>query len=211
MLRQSARIRCRTVHNSRLQGRTGSALSPPPPRQQQRLRHCPESNIRFGSNAHCTPLPAAAHHRRRFACVCSAAPATMADELGLPKSNLQKGIKDNLPADMRIAGDATDLIVQACNQFVHLVSTQANDIRWGRQRSLLKLCLHACLYACQARRQGAAGTSQQCSSPSHPPLQAASARSGAPSARSTWSARWRSSSLGRSTWTQCGRVRGGWR
>lgn len=48
----------------------------------------------------------------------------MADDVGLPKSSLQKAIKDLLPGEMRIAGDASDLLVQCCNQFVHLVSTQ---------------------------------------------------------------------------------------
>lgn len=47
------------------------------------------------------------------------------DDVGLPKSSLQKAIKDALPANMRIAGDASELLVQACNQFVHLISTQA--------------------------------------------------------------------------------------
>ena len=80
----------------------------------------------------------------------------MADELGLPKSSLQKAIKDALPGSMRIAGDASELLVQACNQFVHLISTQA---RWavqgaGRQA---RHCASASLHrraACSSARLG---------------------------------------------------------
>ena len=61
----------------------------------------------------------------------------MADDVGLPKSSLQKAIKDLLPGDMRIAGDATDLLVQCCNQFVHLVSTQANVVSEREKRSTI--------------------------------------------------------------------------
>lgn len=61
----------------------------------------------------------------------------MADDVGLPKSTLQKSIKDLLPKDMRIAGDASDLLVQCCNQFVHLISTQANDISEREKRSTI--------------------------------------------------------------------------
>ena len=62
----------------------------------------------------------------------------MADDgVGLPKSSFQKHIKELLPQDMRIAGDATDLVLQCCNQFVHLVSTQANDISEREKRSTI--------------------------------------------------------------------------
>eukprot|EP00887_Chlorella_sp_A99_P002587 scaffold6.g2587.t1 len=49
----------------------------------------------------------------------------MEDELGLPKATMQKSIKGLLPKDMRVAGDAVDLITKCCNEFVQLVSTQA--------------------------------------------------------------------------------------
>ncbi|GAB4820817.1 hypothetical protein N2152v2_007863 [Parachlorella kessleri] len=63
----------------------------------------------------------------------------MADdsEVSLPKSTLQKTIKDLLPADMRVAGDAVDLLVQCCNEFVHLVSTQANEVSEHEKRSTI--------------------------------------------------------------------------
>ena len=59
------------------------------------------------------------------------------DDLGLARSTLQKAIKDMLPQDLRIAGDASDLLVQCCNQFVHLISTQANDISEREKRSTI--------------------------------------------------------------------------
>jgi histone H3/H4 len=61
----------------------------------------------------------------------------MADDVGLPKSTLQKSIKDLVPKDMRIASEASDLLVQCCNQFVHLLSTQANDISEREKRSTI--------------------------------------------------------------------------
>ncbi|KAL4443785.1 hypothetical protein ABPG75_011522 [Micractinium tetrahymenae] len=61
----------------------------------------------------------------------------MADDVGLPKSSLQKAIKDLLPGEMRITGDASDLLVQCCNQFVHLVSTQANSVSEREKRSTI--------------------------------------------------------------------------
>ncbi|EFN58286.1 hypothetical protein CHLNCDRAFT_14485, partial [Chlorella variabilis] len=59
------------------------------------------------------------------------------DDVGLPRTTVQKSIKELMPKEMRIAGDASELLVQCCNQFVHLVSTQANDISEREKRSTI--------------------------------------------------------------------------
>lgn len=61
----------------------------------------------------------------------------MQDDVGLPRTTVQKSIKELMPKEMRIAGDASELLVQCCNQFVHLVSTQANDISEREKRSTI--------------------------------------------------------------------------
>lgn len=52
----------------------------------------------------------------------------MDDDVSLPKSTLSKAIRDAVPSGMRVSGDAVDLILSCCNEFVHLLSTQANEI-----------------------------------------------------------------------------------
>ncbi|PSC71651.1 Dr1-like protein [Micractinium conductrix] len=59
------------------------------------------------------------------------------DDLGLPRSGLQKAAKALVPGDMRIAGDAQELLVHACNAFVHVLSTQANAISEREKRSTI--------------------------------------------------------------------------
>lgn len=55
----------------------------------------------------------------------------------LPKSTLQKYIKDALPEGTKIAGEALDLVVQCCNEFVLLLTTQANMIsEQGKKNSI---------------------------------------------------------------------------
>ena len=62
--------------------------------------------------------------------------ATM-DDVGLPKASVVKAIKELMPEGVRVAGDANDLLLQCCNQFVHLISTQANDISEREKRSTI--------------------------------------------------------------------------
>lgn len=58
-------------------------------------------------------------------------------EVSLPKSTLQKTVKDLLPAEMRVAADAMDLLLHICNEFVHLVSTQANVVSEAEKRNTI--------------------------------------------------------------------------
>eukprot|EP00128_Syssomonas_multiformis_P007087 Colp12_sorted_trinity150504_noHs@12409 len=49
-------------------------------------------------------------------------------ELSLPKATIYKLIKEMLPNDIKMAGDARDLISECCTEFVHLISSEANAI-----------------------------------------------------------------------------------
>lgn len=46
----------------------------------------------------------------------------------LPKGCLNTDIKELLPSDMRCATDAKELMVQCCTEFVHLLSSEANEM-----------------------------------------------------------------------------------
>lgn len=50
------------------------------------------------------------------------------EELLLPKASIHKLIKENVQSEMRVAGDAIDMFVACCTEFVHLLSSQANEI-----------------------------------------------------------------------------------
>jgi histone H3/H4 len=43
------------------------------------------------------------------------------DDVSLPRATLQKWIKDATPADLRVSGEASDLILKCCNEFVQVV------------------------------------------------------------------------------------------
>ena len=49
------------------------------------------------------------------------------DELSIPRASLNKMIKEVIP-NVRVANDARELILNCCTEFIHLVSTEANDI-----------------------------------------------------------------------------------
>uniref|UniRef100_A0A8C4RAF5 Protein Dr1 n=1 Tax=Eptatretus burgeri TaxID=7764 RepID=A0A8C4RAF5_EPTBU len=49
------------------------------------------------------------------------------DELTIPRAAINKLIKELLPS-VRVANDARELIVNCCTEFIHLVSSEANDI-----------------------------------------------------------------------------------
>lgn len=49
------------------------------------------------------------------------------DDLSIPRASLNKMIKEIIPS-VRVANDARELILNCCTEFIHLVSTEANDI-----------------------------------------------------------------------------------
>ena len=49
------------------------------------------------------------------------------DELSIPRAALNKMIKEIIP-NIRVANDSRELILNCCTEFIHLVSSEANDI-----------------------------------------------------------------------------------
>ncbi|KAK0042330.1 protein Dr1-like isoform X1 [Biomphalaria pfeifferi] len=49
------------------------------------------------------------------------------DDLSIPRAALNKMIKELLP-NIRVANDARELILSCCTEFIHLVSSEANEI-----------------------------------------------------------------------------------
>jgi histone H3/H4 len=49
------------------------------------------------------------------------------DDLTIPRAAINKMIKETLP-NVRVANDARELVVNCCTEFIHLVSSEANEI-----------------------------------------------------------------------------------
>jgi histone H3/H4 len=49
------------------------------------------------------------------------------DDLSIPRAALNKMIKELVP-HVRIANEARELILNCCTEFIHLVSSEANEI-----------------------------------------------------------------------------------
>ncbi|CAE6419718.1 unnamed protein product [Rhizoctonia solani] len=50
------------------------------------------------------------------------------DELSLPKATVQKLIAEILPKDILSSKESRDLIIECCVEFIHMISTEANEI-----------------------------------------------------------------------------------
>eukprot|EP01112_Ceratiomyxa_fruticulosa_P018087 TRINITY_DN573_c0_g1_i1.p1 TRINITY_DN573_c0_g1~~TRINITY_DN573_c0_g1_i1.p1 ORF type:complete len:159 (+),score=35.70 TRINITY_DN573_c0_g1_i1:540-1016(+) len=50
------------------------------------------------------------------------------DSLSLPKATITKMIKESLPNDIKCANDTRDLILECCVQFIHMISSEANEV-----------------------------------------------------------------------------------
>ncbi|KAH8830253.1 histone-fold-containing protein [Flagelloscypha sp. PMI_526] len=50
------------------------------------------------------------------------------EDLSLPKATVAKLISELLPKDMTCAKDTRDLIIECCVEFIHLLSSEANEI-----------------------------------------------------------------------------------
>lgn len=49
------------------------------------------------------------------------------DELTLPRASINKMIKELVPT-VRIANEARELVLNCCTEFIHLLSSEANEI-----------------------------------------------------------------------------------
>ena len=59
------------------------------------------------------------------------------DDIGLPKSTMNKVIKGRLPENMRIANDASQTIIKCCDELVRIISTTANELSDKEKKSTI--------------------------------------------------------------------------
>ncbi|KXN87877.1 Negative cofactor 2 complex subunit beta [Leucoagaricus sp. SymC.cos] len=50
------------------------------------------------------------------------------DDLSLPKATVSKMISELLPSDIVCAKETRDLVIECCVEFIHLISSEANEI-----------------------------------------------------------------------------------
>ncbi|KAJ3289486.1 negative cofactor 2 transcription regulator complex subunit ncb2 [Rhizoclosmatium sp. JEL0117] len=50
------------------------------------------------------------------------------EDVGLPKTTIAKIIQEHLPPDLWCAKETRDLITDCCLEFVHLISSEANEV-----------------------------------------------------------------------------------
>lgn len=58
------------------------------------------------------------------------------DELTLPRASINKMIKEILP-QMRVANESRELILNCCTEFIHLLSSEANEICNQQQKKTI--------------------------------------------------------------------------
>ncbi|KAG6833778.1 negative cofactor 2 transcription regulator complex subunit ncb2 [Tephrocybe sp. NHM501043] len=58
----------------------------------------------------------------------SGGPPPTDDDLSLPKATVAKMISDLLPNDVVCAKETRDLVIECCVEFIHLISSEANEI-----------------------------------------------------------------------------------
>ncbi|KAI9335317.1 histone-fold-containing protein [Obelidium mucronatum] len=59
------------------------------------------------------------------------------EDLGLPKTTIAKIIQETLPADLWCAKETRDLIADCCLEFVHLISSEANEMCEKEQKKTI--------------------------------------------------------------------------
>ncbi|KAJ2000313.1 negative cofactor 2 transcription regulator complex subunit ncb2 [Coemansia thaxteri] len=50
------------------------------------------------------------------------------DDLSLPRATVYKLIGEMLPEDIACAKDTRDLLLDCCNEFIHLIASESNDV-----------------------------------------------------------------------------------
>ena len=58
------------------------------------------------------------------------------DDLCIPRSAMYKLVKELVP-QVRLSGEAKDLIVTACNEFIHLLASEANTVCEKQSKKLI--------------------------------------------------------------------------
>ncbi|GMH34296.1 hypothetical protein BSKO_02130 [Bryopsis sp. KO-2023] len=59
------------------------------------------------------------------------------NDVSLPKATLSKMIREFMPADLRLAGDTMDMLIECCTEFVSLVSSESNDVSNCEKRNTI--------------------------------------------------------------------------
>ncbi|KAL6050017.1 negative cofactor 2 transcription regulator complex subunit ncb2 [Balamuthia mandrillaris] len=54
--------------------------------------------------------------------------SSSAEDVTLPKATVSKIIKEMLPPGIKCANETRDLILECCVEFIHLISSEANEI-----------------------------------------------------------------------------------
>eukprot|EP00890_Picochlorum_soloecismus_P004886 jgi/Picsp_1/5399/NSC_02759-R1_protein dr1 len=60
------------------------------------------------------------------------------DDLMLPKATVVKAIKQRLPENMKIANESSEMIMECCNNFIHIITSTANEISENDKRSTIQ-------------------------------------------------------------------------
>ncbi|KAJ2063365.1 negative cofactor 2 transcription regulator complex subunit ncb2 [Coemansia sp. S146] len=50
------------------------------------------------------------------------------DDLSLPRATVYKLIAEMMPEDIVCAKDTRDLLLECCNEFIHLIASESNDV-----------------------------------------------------------------------------------
>ena len=58
------------------------------------------------------------------------------DELTLPRASINKMIKEIIP-NIRVANESRELILNCCTEFIHLLSSEANEICNHQQKKTI--------------------------------------------------------------------------
>ena len=58
------------------------------------------------------------------------------DELTIPRAAMNKMIKELLP-NIRVANEARELVLNCCTEFIHLISSESNDICNQQQKKTI--------------------------------------------------------------------------
>ncbi|KAF9468957.1 histone-fold-containing protein [Collybia nuda] len=67
----------------------------------------------------------------------SGGPPPTDDDLSLPKATVAKMISDLLPSDVVCAKETRDLVIECCVEFIHLISSEANEICEGESKKTI--------------------------------------------------------------------------
>ncbi|XP_060834857.1 protein Dr1 [Rhopalosiphum padi] len=63
-------------------------------------------------------------------------PSNEDEELTLPRASVNKMIKDALP-NIRVANEVREMIMNCCTEFIHLVSSEANQVCMAQQKKTI--------------------------------------------------------------------------